>query len=110
MKLWIIALLAALTYGCTGPTEPPPTSIKPIDQAKVTAARMNLSNDAELAPLGIKLSAQNELLVMNGAVPSEAAKKRAESLVRKVEGISHVANHLEVKAELGPAGGATPDF
>lgn len=106
MRVWIVALLAALFFGCsTAPQEPPPTSIKPLDQAKVTAAKLNLSNDAELAPLGIQLSAQNDLLVMNGSVPSDAAKKRAEDLVRRVEGIHKVANHLEVKPQLGVPGG-----
>jgi hypothetical protein len=109
VRNWMAAALALLLFGCTGPTEPPPTSIKPLDQAKVTAARLNLSNDPEIAPMGIQLSAQNELLVMKGSVPSEAAKKRAESLVRKVEGISHVANHLEVKADLAVPN-STPDF
>ncbi len=104
-SLWV-GFLATLILGCSGPSEPPPTSIRPLDQAKVTAARLNLQTDAELAPCGLQLSAQNELLVMKGSVPSEAAKKRAEDLVRKVEGIEHVANHLQVEAGATPA----PDF
>lgn len=93
---WLI-LVALLFLGCSAPTEPPPTSIKPLDQSKVAAARLNLQQDVELAPCGLQVSAQNELLVLKGSVPSEAAKKRAEELVRRVPGIEHVANHLEVK-------------
>lgn len=104
-SLWIV-LWATLMMGCSGPSEPPATSIRPLDQAKVSAARLNLQTDAELASCGLQLSAQNELLVMKGSVPSEAAKKRAEGLVRKVEGIEHVANHLEVDGGVRP----TPEF
>lgn len=98
MRLWhsILAFCATLVIGCTGPTEPPPTSIKPLDTARVTAARVNLNNDPELGPCAIQVSAENDLLVMKGNVPSEEGKKRAETLVRKVEGIEKVANHLMV--------------
>ena len=100
MKRVILAMLAATLMGCSSaPSDPPPTSIKPLDQAKVTAARMNLQQDAELAPCNIQVSAENDLLVLKGGVPSEAAKKRAEVMVRKVEGIDHVANHIEVQPE-----------
>lgn len=106
MKRAILALISAALVGCSGPSEPPPTSIKPLDNAKVVAARLNLQQDAELAPCNIQVSAENELLVMKGGVPSEAAKKRAETMVRKVEGIEHVANHLVVQPETAQ----TPDL
>jgi osmotically-inducible protein OsmY len=106
VKRVVLGVLAALTLGCSGPSEPPPTSIKPLDTAKVTAARMNLQQDVELAPCNIQVSAENQLLVMKGGVPSEAAKKRAETIVRKVEGIQHVANHLVVQPETAQ----TPDL
>ncbi len=86
--------------GCSGPQEPPPTSIKPIDQAKVSAAKINLQQDVEIGPCALQVSAQNDLLVLKGSVPSEAAKKRAEELVRKVGGIEKVANHLEVQPSM----------
>ncbi len=97
MKQWALHLMAALVMGCSGPSEPPPTSIQPIDSAKVQAAKMNLSTDAELAPCNIQVSAENDLLVLKGGVPSQAGKDRAETLVKKVEGIKKVANHLEVQ-------------
>lgn len=100
MRLVLLALCATLLMGCAGPSEPPPTSIKPLDTARVTAARLQLNQDAELAPLNIQVSAENDLLVMKGAVPSEAAKAKAEKIVRKVEGIEKVANHLQVQPGL----------
>lgn len=97
MKKWVLLLMAALVMGCSGPSDPPPTSIQPIDSAKVQAAKINLSNDAELAPCNIQVSAENDMLVLKGGVPSVAGKERAEALVKKVEGIKKVANHLEVQ-------------
>lgn len=99
-KSLILGLLAWLLVGCSGPQEPPPTSIKPIDQAKVSAAKINLQQDVEIGPCALQVSAQNDLLVLKGSVPSEAAKKRAEELVRKVGGIEKVANHLEVQPSM----------
>lgn len=97
MKKLVLLVLATLTLGCSGPSEPPPTSIQPIDSAKVQAAKLNLQTDAELAPCNIQVSAENDLLVLKGGVPSQAGKDRAEVLVKKVEGIKKVANHLEVQ-------------
>ena len=97
MKRMILLLLSTLVMGCSGPADPPPTSIQPIDSAKVQAAKMNLQTDAELAPCAIQVSAQNDMLVLKGGVPSQAGKDRAETLVRKVEGIKKVANHLVVE-------------
>ncbi|MBN9416502.1 MAG: BON domain-containing protein [Candidatus Eremiobacteraeota bacterium] len=97
MKQALLGCLAILVMGCSGPTEPPPTSIQPIDSAKVQAAKLNLGTDAELAPCNIQVSAENDMLVLKGGVPSQAGKERAETLVKKVEGIKKVANHLEVQ-------------
>ena len=85
-------------FGCAGlvPTEPPPTSIMPIDRAKLVMAESNLKTDSVLAGCVIKVTAKNALVVLDGDVPSEAEKAKAEQLVRKVEGIKQVANHLRV--------------
>ena len=97
MKKLVLLLLATLTLGCSGPADPPPTSIQPLNSAHVQAAKANLATDVELAPCNIQVSAENDMLVLKGGVPSQAGKDRAETLVKKVEGIHKVANHLEVQ-------------
>ena len=106
----LLGLLLLTCAGCAGPSEPPPTSIAPIDSAKVQAAVQNIKTDAELAGCVIKVNAQNDLLVMSGEVNSEQAKARAEVLVRKVKGINKVANHLMVQPnkQLAPGDAAPP--
>lgn len=100
----LVLLLSLLLWGCSGPSDPPPSSITPIDQAKVAAARINIKQDPVLAGCQINLKAENDLLVISGSVPSEDAKKKAEDAVRRVRGINKVANHLQVVATPG----ATP--
>jgi hypothetical protein len=91
------AAAACVLIGCAAPKpEDGPTSIKPIDQAKVAAAQINLKQDPVLAGCELKAAAHNDTLVITGKVPNHAAKAKAEELVRKVEGIKKVENKLEV--------------
>lgn len=104
-RLFVIALLG-FTYGCSGPAEPPPTSVAPIDSAKVQAALANIKTDPELAGCEIHCKAENALLVIDGKVNSQGAKDRAEALAKKVQGIKNVANHLVVEQK-APVPGET---
>ena len=88
--------LSFLVCSCAGPADPPPTSIKVLDKSVATAVQLNLKSDVELATCSIKVSAENELLVLRGTVPSEEAKSRAEKLALKTSKVEKVANHLEV--------------
>ena len=113
MKKLAIAILVSLSAvlccpGCSGPTEPPPTSITPIDSAKVQAALANIKSDMELAGCVITVKAENDLLVITGKVGTDGAKQRAETLARKVKGINKVANHLVVDANQAPKPGDNP--
>lgn len=96
----ILFLVALATIGCAGPTEPPPSSIKPIDQATVAAVDIQLKQDPILAGCVLKAKAQNDLLVLTGEVPTEESKKKAEELARTVRGVEKVANHITVNNTL----------
>lgn len=98
-SLAVLALLGLLSTACAGPAEPPPSSIQVLDKTKLTAVEANLKTDAELASCGIQVSAENDMVVLKGSVPSEEARAKAEALARKVEGIQKVANHLVVGQE-----------
>lgn len=101
-----LLLLASLaTWGCGGGAEQQPTgptSITPIDQAKVAAAQMNLKGDPVLAGCQLQATAKNDTLVLSGKVPNETSKKKAEELVRKVEGIKKVQNDLKIEIGTDP--------
>jgi hypothetical protein len=102
--LALVLWLGLGLVGCTGASpDPPPTSIVPIDKAKLVMAETNLKTDPVLAGCVIKVTAQNTLVVIDGDVPSETSKAKAEDLVLKVDGIKKVANHLRVV----PTPGAT---
>ena len=103
MTRLILALATCLSFtilaGCAGPKEPPPRSIKAIDQTVVATVRMNLKTDAELASSTIQVNAENDLLILRGSVPSEAARKKAEEIALKTPKVEKVANHLEVATQ-----------
>ena len=96
--LFIVALM--LFIGCAGPTEPPPSSIKPIDSATVAAVDVQLKQDPILAGCVLKAQAQNDMVVLTGEVPTEEAKQKAEQLAKTVHGVEKVANHITVKNTL----------
>ncbi len=99
MKKWLAFFVLLLLLGCgVAPQDPPPSSIKAIDQTVVATAQLNLKTDAELAASQIQVSAENNLLVLRGTVPSQDAKKRAEEIAMKTARVEKVANHLEVSA------------
>ena len=99
-QIVVSALLALAVVGCsTAPKDPPPSSIKALDMTVVNTAKMNLKTDAELAASGIEVTAENDLLVLRGTVPSEEAKTRAEEIAKKTPRVEKVANHLEVKPQ-----------
>lgn len=96
----LAAFLALAVVGCsTAPKDPPPSSIKALDSTVVTTCKMNLKTDPELASSDIQVSAENDLLVLRGTVPSAEAKAKAEQIALKTKRVEKVANHLEIKSE-----------
>lgn len=98
MRRLLFGLMAAVILaGCAGPKEPPPRSIKAIDQSVVATVKMNLKTDPTLASSSIQVMAENNLLVLRGTVPTQEAKDKAEQIALKTPKIDKIANHLEVK-------------
>lgn len=95
--LAIFVVVSLLFSGCAGPKEPPPRSIKVLDDTVVSAVKMNFKSDMVLAGCDIEVKAENDLLVLRGEVPTEDDKKKAEELALKAPKVEKVANHLEVK-------------
>lgn len=108
MRRFILLLVALAAVGCAGPSEPPPSSIKPIDQATVAAVNVQLKQDPILAGCVLKAQAQNDLLILSGEVPTEESKKKAEQLARTVHGVEKVANHITVNNTLEGKGNPLP--
>lgn len=98
IRTCLLAVFLLFLLACAAPPPPTPVnSIKVIDSGTVTAVKMNLKGDPDLAASDIKVTAENDLLVLRGSVPSEEAKQKAEEVARKTPRIEKVANHLEVK-------------
>ncbi len=91
-----LLLLGFLTASCTGPSEPPPSSIQTLDRTRILAVEANLKTDPELASAGVQVSAMNDTVVLTGSVRSKEARQKAEDLARRVQGVYTVENRLKV--------------
>src|SRR5512138_2401656 len=63
-----------------------------------TDVQTALHADAALTAAPITVQASNGVVVLSGAVTSEAERSTAESLVRQVAGVTGVVNNLQVAA------------
>lgn len=92
----VLAALSGCAPSGSASTDPPPSSIKPIDQTVLATVKMNLKTDPDLAASNLDVKAENGLVVLRGTVPSQEARKRAEDIAKKSAKVEKVANHLEV--------------
>lgn len=64
-----------------------------------SAAKMRLLADGDTPALDVNVDTRDGVVTLFGIVPSEAAKKAAESNARKVSGVKDVRNELQVVAD-----------
>lgn len=97
--LMIIMMLSILLLsGCISPkTESKPASVQPLDTSKITAVKAKFAQVGELAGAGLKVTVVNRECTIEGVLPGEDLKKKAEDLALSVEGIEKVINKIEVK-------------
>jgi hypothetical protein len=99
--------LAALTLGfALGRPEPaggaPPTSThEDRDWQLAYRARLLFLKDTVLAPLNLGVNVRDRVAILWGAVPSPEASRRAEQLVRGLDGILGIRNELQVDPDSG---------
>ena len=110
----MMLLVVAATTGCrnepvTDTRTPPPaaTTTEPLsDSAISTAVQAKFYTEDLTRGRAIDVSAQNGVVTLHGAVPSEAARQRAVALTRSIEGVTNVSDQIEVrdtKAATSPA-------
>lgn len=66
------------------------------DEWIVTRIRTNVANDAALEGSDIKVDVKNNVVTLNGTVPTEAGRTKALAVAKDVEGVSRVINNLKV--------------
>ena len=89
MPLAPCALLAIFAAGCGRPDSEVASSIKQL-----------LANDPATASLDISVVVRRGVAYLSGETTTCAEQERAIELARKVEGVSDVENHLQIKDEL----------
>lgn len=68
------------------------------DSVITTKAKAAIFNTPDLKTLDISVQARQGEVVLTGTVANEAAKMKAEEVVRNVGGVTAVTNNLEVKS------------
>lgn len=103
-KQAVLALVVAMALaGCTAMTGK--TAGGNIDDANITAAvKAKLAGDKASTLTSIDVDTVNGTVYLNGTVPDAAARQRAASLTRQVDGVIAVENNLQSRS--APAGDA----
>ncbi len=69
-----------------------------IDDAAITASvSANLVKDPDLSAIKINVDTADGVVTLNGPAPNQAAKDRAETIAKGVEGVKQVHNNLQVQ-------------
>src|SRR5262245_40245728 len=103
-NLAVVAGLTALVGFAPAAEPTPPVSAVP-GFSDVVLARSVLSaldSEPELRGINLVVSVVDRVAVIGGAVPNAAVSKRAEQLVRKIEGVQDVRNTCFVAATPDP--------
>jgi len=66
------------------------------DEWIVTRIRTNVANDEALSGSDIKVDVKNNVVTLTGTVPTAAARAKALTVARDVEGVRRVVNNLKV--------------
>jgi osmotically-inducible protein OsmY len=73
------------------------------DKAVATAVRTAFALNRSLQPLDLEVAAEDAVVTLRGAVPSEAAKATAERVASQVPEVRQVVSHLKVEPGTAPA-------
>ena len=87
-----IAAAAAPATAATAATAAAPSG----DEALSARVKSQLSSDARINRAPIEVTAKNGVVLLQGTVPSAAAKKRALALARGADGVTQVVDRIRV--------------
>lgn len=66
------------------------------DEWIVTRIRTNVANDEALTGSDIKVDVKDNVVTLTGTVPTTAARTKALTVAREVEGVKRVVNNLKI--------------
>lgn len=68
----------------------------PSDNKIYDAVRERLANDPEVKGAGLDVTVKNGAVTLQGTVPDERAREKAEKITKKVKGVTSVENQLKI--------------
>jgi len=113
-SVFAVGVLAAAPLAASANAQT--TAVKPADSTIDDRIESRISKDATLKNYKVDVSVDNGIVTLTGAVPTEAARKRATQLAT-ITGVARVDNQLTVdpsasknlKGTVGTAGAKTKD-
>jgi|SRR4051812_30810768 hyperosmotically inducible protein len=100
----IVALLSAVTAtgfvaGCASDKPMPAQRAGSYvdDSYLTTAVKTKLLGDTGLKSFDIHVETSNQVVVLSGAVPTDALRDQAGTVAKSVDGVKDVVNNIEVK-------------
>ena len=108
LEIAILAVVAALTTGCTDSQQAETKrDVKDAtrkverqmdDAGTTTSVKTKLAADVRLSTLtSIKVESTGSTVSLSGHVPFAADKAKAEAVAKSVDGVTRVINHIEVQ-------------
>jgi osmotically-inducible protein OsmY len=94
MRALSVLLILALVSACCAPLF---AQNKRSDDLIYDEVRRKLANDMTAKGGGLEVEVHNGVVTLRGKVRSEKQKRRAESITRKVKGVTKVINELVVE-------------
>ena len=93
-KIILAAFLALFLMQavCTAKDPPPVT-----DDTISDAVRVRLASDQVVGVLPLQVTVKDGVVTLAGSVEAKNLKSRAESVTKKVKGVKHVVNNIEIK-------------
>ncbi len=90
--LQILVLAAACFSSVAAPQDKPSTN----DDRIIDQVRMKLATDADVKGGDLDVQVKDGAVVLKGKVDTDRAKRKAETLAKKVKGVKSVDNELTV--------------
>jgi BON domain len=104
-RVSILLLLSTLVIGSCNFLQ---IASKPDDQAITSDVQASLFSDPVLKTRDIRVSSENGVVTLSGAVGTDLEKAAAVRLAVKVKGVSQVVDQLEVQTTVAEAGSEPP--
>ena len=97
LVITVAAVVTLFVTGCAGTADSRSTGEVIDDTAVLAKAKAALVNDPVVSGMAINVDVREGVVSLSGAVNGDVAKRKAEEIVRGVDGVRGVQNNIVVR-------------